>query len=340
MAAFNGAAHIGESIESLLAQIHTDFEIIIVDDCSSDATASVVGGYADPRIRLLRNPRNLGIVGARNRALAEARGEYIAILDQDDISRPGRLAGQVAYLDAVPGSVLVATDIDITEDGRVRDSGRGGQELTTPAVLRWMLRLGNPLVHSSVMFRAEPVRRLGVYLRQDYEYCEDYDFYLRLLAIGDIAILPELLTILRHHSDRASKRFEVALNRHASKLLADLYIPELGADAPDAADLVIRYLATGDAVPEEAALMRLGRYLDTLFAAYAAATPLTPANRARIADYTGRLWWRTTRASLRQGRLPFRFREFETLDVARAHHPRKLDIATSSLVGLARRLLA
>ena len=167
MAAYNGAKLIGESLDSLLAQGFADFEVVVVDDASTDATADVVGAYADPRIRLLRNPENLGVVGTRNRAYAAARGEYIAILDQDDLSRPGRLAAQVAHLDSHPASALVATDIDIIEEGRLRDSGRGSHVDTNPAVLRWMLHIGNPLVHSSVMFRAAAARRLGVYLRQD-----------------------------------------------------------------------------------------------------------------------------------------------------------------------------
>ena len=340
MAAYNGAKLIGESLDSLLAQSFTDFEIVVVDDASTDDTAAVVAGYADPRIRLLRNATNLGVVGARNRAYAAASSDYIAILDQDDLSRPGRLAAQVAHLDSHPASVLVATDIDITEDGSLRESGRGSHALTNPVVLRWMLHIGNPLVHSSVMFRAAAVRQLGTYLRKDYELCEDYDFYLRLLELGDIAILPERLTILREHAGRASKRFEAALNAHATKLLADLYARYLGDDAGEAADLVIRYLAAGDAVPDAAALMRLGGHLDHLLAAYAGAAALSPADRALVADYTGRLWWRTIRASLRMGRLPFLFRGFESIAITRHHRMARGDLAMSALIGQVRRVLA
>lgn len=340
MAAYNGAKLIGESLDSLLAQSFTDFEVVVVDDASTDSTAAVVGTYADPRIRLLRNPANLGVVGTRNRAYAAARGAYIAILDQDDLSRPGRLAAQVEHLDSHPASALVATDIDVIEDGHLRDSGRGSQDATNPAVLRWMLHIGNPLVHSSVMFRAEAARRLGVYLRQDYELCEDYDFYLRLLALGEIAILPQRLTILREHAGRASKRFEAALNANAIHLLSDLYARYLGAEAPEAAELVIRFLATGHPVPEAEALMRLGGLLDRLHAAYAEVTRLSPAEQAVIADYTGRLWWRLVRASLRMGRLPLLFRGYGRAEVAREHRLPPFDLAASALVGLVRRTLA
>ncbi len=340
MAAYNGAKLIGESIDSLLAQGFDDFEVVVVDDASTDDTATVVGAYNDPRIRLLRNTRNLGVVGTRNRAYAAARGEYVAILDQDDLSRPGRLAAQVAYLDNHPASVLVATDTDIIERDRLRDSGRGSHGDTNPVVLRWMLHVGNPLVHSSVMFRAEAARRLGVYLRQDYEFCEDYDFYLRLLALGEIAILPQRLTILREHAGRASKRFEAALNANAIRLLSDLYGRYLGADSAEAAGLVIRYLATGDAVPDAATLLRLGDLLDRLHTAYAGCTRLSAAERALVADHTGRLWWRLVRASLRMGRLPLLFRSFDRAEVARENRLPPLDLAGSTLVGLVRRAMA
>src|SRR5262245_820186 len=124
MAAYNGGNLIRESINSVLAQSFTDFEMIIIDDCSTDDTPEVLRSYTDQRLRILRNEVNLGVVGTRNRGLEEAHGDYIAILDQDDVSRPNRLAAQVAYLDSHPGTVLIASDAEWLEDGKLRPTGR------------------------------------------------------------------------------------------------------------------------------------------------------------------------------------------------------------------------
>jgi glycosyltransferase involved in cell wall biosynthesis len=150
---------IGAAIASVLAQSFTDFELIVVDDGSTDATPSVLAGIGDPRLRVLRQAANGGVVAARNAGLAAARGRYVAALDHDDLSHPHRLARQVTYLDAHPGVVLVATEIEIEAAGRrtAPDHPTGGE----PALIRWLLHVDNPLTWSSVMFRADAVRRLG-----------------------------------------------------------------------------------------------------------------------------------------------------------------------------------
>ncbi len=338
MAAYNGAALIRESIDSLLAQSFTDFELIIVDDASTDGTADIVAAYTDPRIRLLRNLTNRGVVGARNRSFAAARGPFVAILDQDDLSRPRRLEAQVAYLDGHPNCVLVATDIEVMEAGHLRESRYSGLGATGPVVLRWMLHITNPLIHSSVMFRADAVRTLGTYLRQDYALCEDYDFYLRMLALGEIAILPERLTVLREHDGRASKRQEAALAANAVKLLSTDYAPYLGEAAPAAAELMVRLLAASSPVPDGDTLLRTGQFLDRLMQAFLQASNASPIERAAIEQYTGALWWRMVRVSVRSGRLPMLFRHRGRIDAARYARPSLLDRIVWELIGTVRRL--
>ncbi len=96
MTTYNGARFLAESIDSVLAQSFTDFELVVVDDASTDATPSILAGYADPRLRVIRNPVNLGVVGARNRGFADLRGVYVATIDHDDLwleFPPGRWRG-------------------------------------------------------------------------------------------------------------------------------------------------------------------------------------------------------------------------------------------------------
>jgi glycosyltransferase involved in cell wall biosynthesis len=100
MPVYNGAALLPATLDSLAAQSFTDFEVIVVDDCSTDATRACVAGWSDPRVRLVAMPVNGGPVLARNAGVAAARGRYIAALDADDLCRPDRFARQVAYLKA------------------------------------------------------------------------------------------------------------------------------------------------------------------------------------------------------------------------------------------------
>ena len=98
MAAYNGARYLKDAIDSILNQTFKDFEILIIDDGSTDQSAEIVQSYKDPRIRFLRNEQNMGIVVTRNRGIKEMRGEYLAILDCDDVSPPKRLEKEFNFL--------------------------------------------------------------------------------------------------------------------------------------------------------------------------------------------------------------------------------------------------
>ena len=120
MPVFNGSAYLAEAINSVLAQTLQDWELIVIDDGSSDASASIAQAYTDLRIRLLKNPRNLGLPLTRNRGLDEARGNYVAFLDSDDIALPQRLQQQIDFLEANPGIAAVGASAQpINAQGQV-----------------------------------------------------------------------------------------------------------------------------------------------------------------------------------------------------------------------------
>jgi glycosyltransferase involved in cell wall biosynthesis len=117
MATYNGSRFIRQSINSILGQTIQDFELIITEDCSDDGTSIILSRINDPRVKILSNSANLGVVKSRNRCLAAARGQYVAMLDHDDLSRPNRLAKQVAYLEEHPGIMLVGTAAHTLDNG-------------------------------------------------------------------------------------------------------------------------------------------------------------------------------------------------------------------------------
>ncbi len=195
-------ADLRQAIGSVVAQSLGDFEHLIVDDGSPDgATAEVVASFADPRLRLIRLATSRGPAGARNVALHEARGEYVAILDDDDLMAPDRLRRSAAALEA--GLVLVAGAFDaIDGDGTVHATVRPP---TGEARIRSILPFHNPFCHSTCSLRTEVFRGLGGF-REALRYSHDYDMVLRTAEQGSIDILPEVLGLYRFHASNISTR--------------------------------------------------------------------------------------------------------------------------------------
>jgi GT2 family glycosyltransferase len=302
MPAYNAAKYIRESIASVLAQTFSDFELIIVDDCSTDQTLGFLARYSDSRIRVVRNPVHLGLSRSRNEAFSHARGKYFAVLDSDVFSSPTRLAKQVAYLDTHPSIVLVATRVQELRGGYKTPIMGSRQHVCDPLLVEWRLHLYNILCHSSVMFRAEAARRLGVYVRDECNYSEDYDFYLRILAKGGIARLPEILTTYRVHSASVSSLYAEQQRLNAVRALEFQLTQWLGDEAKDAAGLTLRlFQGRNDSTTCEE-FARLGGYLERLLTAYSSAKRLAPETHARIVEDSSRLWWEVASDLTRRGR--------------------------------------
>ncbi|WP_229726555.1 glycosyltransferase family 2 protein [Sphingomonas alpina] len=303
MPTYNAPDFARAAIDSVLAQTFTDFELIVIDDASTDATASMLAGIDDPRLRILKPDCNEGPVLARNRGFAAARGRYVAALDHDDLCRPGRLAEQVAYLDAHPGTVLVASNASILEHGRERP--HPGPRTSTPVLLDWLLLLRNPLVWSSVMIRADAARALDPFNRPDRYGAEDFDFYHRIRAHGTIARIDADLLVYREHPGGVSKRFADRTDATAIAVLSEAYAPLFGNEAAARATSMVRHSARAAPVDDAATLALLGDTLDRLHARFLREHAPRRSDRRRIAWHTARLWWRLAAEARRAG-VPWR----------------------------------
>jgi hypothetical protein len=299
MATYNGAAFIRQSINSLLAQTFTDFELIVVDDCSTDETPGILDSIADSRLRVFGNARNLGVVESRNRCFAQVRGTYVAMLDHDDISRPRRLEQQVAYLDARPDTVLIGTAAHLLEDGRITGPRLPGT--TSPALISWLLLVANPLVCSSVMFRTAAARRLDQFMRASYAYADDFDLYHRLKPFGAIARVDEPLTIYRLHGANAFRRHEDVMTGNAVRVMTPHYARWFGEDAREAAELIAGHLSAGRPVTSLATLQRLQDCLRRLTDGFLAGGDIMADDRAAILEHAEALWQRTLQRAARHG---------------------------------------
>jgi glycosyltransferase involved in cell wall biosynthesis len=287
MATYNGAARLPETLHSLLAQTFADFELVIVDDCSTDGTRHLLHSFADERIKILSTPANSGPVRARNLAVTATTGRYIAALDQDDISLPHRLARQVATLDAQPKMVALGTASRRLVNGRLMEDRLGTD--TTPGFIRWMLHVMNPLVWSSVMLRRSAVEKLDVFSRQERLFAEDFDLYHRLAAYGEIARLDEVLTTYRWHQAGASSTSASQMIASAGAVLEDAYRPWFGEGAARAARLINHHIAARQPAPDRATFRELRQILSRLFTAFCKTFHPDQTTRDLISAQTTRL---------------------------------------------------
>ena len=297
--AYNGAGLIEDTLASLTGQTLLDWEAIVVDDCSTDDTRAVVAAWPDPRVRLVASDVNGGPVRARNRALAQARGRYIAALDQDDLCLPERFARQVAFLDAHPEVALLGTAADILCEGVVGPSGHA--PVTTPALIAWLTRIENPLVWSSVMVRGEVARALDPFTRPDILYAEDFDLYHRVRPWGEVARLDKPLLLYRQHPGGASKRFTATMRASATRVLGDVHAALFGERAQDVAHGLVHHVMGGEPVPDRATLAMLGRAIGAIQQRFLADHAVSAHDLALIRWETAQRWRRLGQAALRAG---------------------------------------
>ncbi len=197
MPAYNAEAFIAASINAMLGQTLTDFELIVIDDASTDRTVDVVEDLVrrDPRVKLLRNETNLGLVGAPNRGLDVARGTYIARHDADDLCPKNKLAVQVAYLEAHPD--VAAVGAWGTKFGETTGLIKGP---VSAEDIELRLIFDMSLIGASIVMRRSWLEEKKIRYRSDGAYAEDYDLWVQISeAGGAIANLPEVLLYYRVH---------------------------------------------------------------------------------------------------------------------------------------------
>ena len=214
MPVWNGEKYLAEAIDGILHQTFRDFEFIIVDDGSTDATPEILKSCSDPRLRLHRLD-HAGIVKALNHGVSQARAEWIARQDADDISLPGRLEAQWKALNSNPNAILAHTHVEwIGEDGHNLGS-KGARFPRTRAFLALKLCFQCPIVHSTVMFNKQVFDKVDGY-RPEERHAEDYSLWGRMLERGEFIGLPERLIKFRIHPLSVSKQnleTQIALTR-------------------------------------------------------------------------------------------------------------------------------
>lgn len=187
---YNGEKTIARAVLSILSQDFKDFELIVVDDASTDGTPRVLAGFTDPRLKVVRHERNQGISPARNSALRASSGDYIMVLDADDIALPGRMSRQVRALDEEPALDGVFGWCELFTDNPAEVVSCFSPRVD-PAAMRELILFQNPFYHSSACLRRAA---LGDGYREDLDCAEDYAKWLELIFSGKrLAVLREPL---------------------------------------------------------------------------------------------------------------------------------------------------
>lgn len=233
MPLYNAERFVGESIDSVLAQSIPAFELIVIDDCSTDASVQIVEEFMarDPRITLLRNERNLGAARTRNRGLDAARGQFIAFLDAADICLPERFEKQLSFFEANPRVDICGSFYAIFDNDRGRESARCCELPTSPDEIRYKIFFIDPLGMSTVMLRSEALRRTGIRFRECLS--EDYQLWADLSDRLVMANIPECLIHYRRWENQTSSRKLEALIDCAAGVQRDLLDRRLGIRLTD-----------------------------------------------------------------------------------------------------------
>lgn len=198
MSVHNGQRYLTETVNSVLNQSFEDFEFIIVDDGSTDASRELLSEYSDSRIRVILKAHS-GLPRSLNVGLKEARGTWIARIDADDLAEPHRLERQLQVANQLPGLVLLGSDCTIIDDRGQQLWQANFPEDHASLTTQW-LEGGSPFPHASTLFNRLVALKAGGY-NPRFRRVQDLDLWLRLSSAGQVASVPEPLLRLRKHDD-------------------------------------------------------------------------------------------------------------------------------------------
>jgi hypothetical protein len=220
MTMYNAATHLRAAVESILNQTMRDFELIIVDDGSTDESVALLKNWDDPRIRLIQNPLNKGQTICLNQGLALARGNWVARQDADDISLPSRLETQINAVTKNPGLTLIGSQAWIIDH-----AGKFEGTLNLPLEmesLEWASLFENPFVHTAVMYRRDQITNLGGY-DESFAICQDYELWLRVLQMYRGVNLSARLVQYRHTAQSLSQSGRSTVDAESLRVRAALW---------------------------------------------------------------------------------------------------------------------
>lgn len=201
MPVYNTSRYLREAVDSILSQTFSDFELIVLNDCSPDNAEEILDEYKDPRIVRYLGKENVGLANVLNIGMLMAKGKYIARMDSDDLSTPNRLEVQVDYLEQHP-------DIDLCSCGMTLFGAKDGKWVreSDPDKVKISALFFSPILHASSVWRKESFEGMGLRFEQEMVPAEDYDLWCRALAKGlRMVNIPDCMYLYRIHANQATE---------------------------------------------------------------------------------------------------------------------------------------
>lgn len=230
MPVYNATAYLKDAVASVLRQTYADFELLIIDDGSTDNGPVILETFTDPRIRLIRNRNNQGLIATLNEGLEQATGQdYLARMDADDVCLPDRLERQVRFMDENPSVGLCGSWLE--------SFGTADPQLWSPPVddagIRCSLLFESVIYHPTVLFRKTLLDDAAVRYAPDYPHAEDYELWTRLMDQFRFANIDQVLLRYRLHADSVGAR-EASTQQRSADRVRQHCLRRLGIDPTEA----------------------------------------------------------------------------------------------------------
>lgn len=232
---YNGELFLESSIRSVLNQTFTDFELVIINDGSSDQSENIISSFNDTRIVYKRNRQNLGLIATLNYGLTLCRGKYILRMDADDIMYPNRIFEQFKFMEQNPDIVASGTSIK-------RFGAKTGiyHPPVSDSNIREILFLGSPIPHPTAIIRKCIIDRFELQYNSNYLHVEDYKFWYDLSKYGRLANMRKCLLLYRVSASQISTKYFGIQIEHKNKVRREIfsdYLKDLGVDFPECFDI-------------------------------------------------------------------------------------------------------
>lgn len=227
------------AIESILNQTYQNFEFIIIDDCSSDNSLTIIETYTDPRIKIIRNDKNLGITKSLNKGLDIAEGEFVARMDADDISFKTRFEKQVSFLKSHPDHIVCGTGVELIGDWETKHSNKFiCRTIPRKDEFRIHLLFGNypNIVHPTAMFNRNLLLKYEIKYNENYPLAQDYRMWVSCSEVAECTNLPEPLLNYRVHNKAVSNDKKEQQKNIAFQIMQE-QLNKLNLNSGDYADI-------------------------------------------------------------------------------------------------------
>ncbi|WP_226003150.1 glycosyltransferase family 2 protein [Paenibacillus sp. BJ-4] len=223
---YNNAAFVLDAIHSILVQTYSDFELIIIDDGSTDGSDFLISQISDPRVIKIFHCTNQGVIATLNEGLNKATGEYILRMDSDDISTPDRLDVQISFMDQNPLIDVCGAAFTTSSGGVMKVNPASHDEIKT-----WLL-FHCCMCHPAIIIRNSMIHRLGIQYDSNYPHAEDYELWNRLASQVQMANLPINLLYYRQHNGQVSNQHK-AIQDATARRIRQRQFSQMGLELSD-----------------------------------------------------------------------------------------------------------